>query len=268
VSAHPFDRATSVAHAAGDHWVTPLDAGWFGGAAPHGGHLAAQILRAIKCSAGDGALRPRSLTVHFVSRAEPGQLEINAVTERGGRTLSTFSARATQDGSLVALAVAALGRDREGPLLRDARMPEVPPPDELRGPSERARAMSPPVWTHYETRFAIGTPFSGGPARAGGWIRPREPRPPDDLLVTALTDMWMPPVFMSLDAPSYYVPTVELTVNYVAATEGLPGEGWYLTVFTAPAASDGYFREEGEVWSQDGRLLARSSQLGVFRRRT
>jgi acyl-CoA thioesterase len=266
VSSHPFDQATAVAAMDDHRWRSPLDAAWFGGLAPHGGHLAAQLLRAIRCEAPDVELRPRSLTIHFTSRGEPGELEIETSTERAGRSLSTCSARATQGGRLVALALAALGRDRVGPRLQDARMPEVPAPDALPGPSERARGMAPQVWAYYETRFAIGKPFSGGPARAGGWIRPKEPRPPDDLMTTALTDMWMPPVFMSLDSPSYYVPTVELTVNYLDPPQG-PPDVWYLTVFEAPAAGSGYFREEGEVWTEDGRLLARSSQLGVFRPR-
>ena len=58
--------------------------------------------------------------------------------------------------------------------------------------------------------------------------------------------------------------TVELTVNFLAPPAGLPDDGWYLTRFAVPAAVDGYFREEGEVWGSDGRLLARSSQLATF----
>src|SRR5207248_11379188 len=53
VSPHPFDEATAVSAAGPHHWVGPLDSGWFGGAAPHGGHLAAQLLRAIECEAAE-----------------------------------------------------------------------------------------------------------------------------------------------------------------------------------------------------------------------
>jgi len=260
---HPFDVATGVRAVAPHRWRAPADPDWFGGGAPHGGHLAAQLLRAARLEAVDPALVPRSLTVHFTSRADAGELEVETALERRGRTLSTVSVRATQSGRLIALALAALSCDRPGPRYRDAAMPGVPPPEELPAPSPRARTAGPRASDHYELRFAIGRPLSGEPARAGGWIRLREPRRPDHLLTTALTDMWMPAVFTRL-TERIGTSTVELTVNFVDGAEDLADDGWFLTVFEAPAAEGGFFREEGEVWAAGGRLLARSSQLGVF----
>ena len=258
---HPFDIATAVAPDGPGRWVTPLDPAWFG-AGPHGGHLAAQLLRAMLAEAGDDALAPRTLTVHFVTRGEPGDLVVEATVERMGRSLATVTARGLQEDRLVALAVAALGRDREGPQLGHASMPAVPPPAELRGPSERAQSAMPPFARQYELRYGVGAPGSGA-AQTGGWIRPIVPRRPDHLLTTALTDTWMPSVFAALQE-RIPTTTVELTVNYLAPARGIAPDAWYLTMFTAPASASGYFREEGEVWSPDGRLLVRSSQLAVF----
>jgi acyl-CoA thioesterase len=260
---HPFDAATAVAAVGPDRWRTRLDPDWFGTAAPHGGHLAAQLLAAIVAHAGDAELSPRSLTVHFTSPGAPGELEIATRLERAGRNLSTLSASATQGGRAVALALAAVGRDREGPELRDAAFPRVPAARELAEPSEWTRETDAAVRQHYELRSAIGRPHSGEAAHAGGWVRPNRPRPADHLLTTALSDLWYPAVLVTLPER---VPTttVELTVNFLAAVDGLRDDGWYLTRFAIPAAADGYFREEGEVWGEDGRLLARSSQLAVF----
>jgi acyl-CoA thioesterase len=55
-----------------------------------------------------------------------------------------------------------------------------------------------------------------------------------------------------------------MTVNYLVSPAGLPADGWYAAAFHTPFAGDGYFREDGEIWSQDGRLLACTSQLGAF----
>jgi len=263
VEPHPFDLATGVRAVAPHRWLAPVIEEWFGGGAPHGGHLAAQLLRAIQLEAADPALAPRSLTVHFTSRAAPGEMEVETRLERRGRTLSTVSARATQSGQIVALALAALAVDRPGTRYREAEMPDVPRPDELPRPPDRPRTSGPRVSDHYELRFAIGRPLSGDPARAGGWIRPRQPREPDHLLTTALTDMWMPAVFTRLEE-RIQTSTVELTANFLATTDGLADDAWYLTIFEAPAADGGFFREEGSVWAADGRLLARSSQLGIF----
>jgi acyl-CoA thioesterase len=263
VVAHPFTRATAVTPVGPARWRATLDPDWFGSAAPHGGHLAAQLLRAAQAELDQPDLSARSLSVHFLSAGEPGEFEIEPRVERAGRSLSVVSARAVQRGGALALAVVALGRRRNGPEVVDITPPQVAGPDELRGPSERVHAELPAVFAHYELRFGIGTPNSGQPPRAGGWVRPLEPLAPDDALIAALADVWMPSVFITLPEP-ILTTTAELTVNFLASPEGLPADGWYLASFWTPVAADGYFREEGEVWSQDGRLLARCSQLGVF----
>src|SRR5207302_1218867 len=102
--------------------------------------------------------------------------EIETTVERAGRSLSTLSARAMQDGRAVALALATVGRARRGPQVPDAPAPSIPPPGELRGPSERAQAAMPPFTRFYELRFAFGAPRSGGEPSSGGWLRLRQPR--------------------------------------------------------------------------------------------
>jgi acyl-CoA thioesterase len=260
---HPFDAATGVRPIAPHRWRGPLDHGWFGPAGPHGGHLAAQLLRVIGLEARDPGLAPHSLSVYFLEPGAPGELDVDARVERRGRSLTTVTARATQQGRPIATAVAALGRQRVGPSFCEARMPQVPAPDRLPGPSSPAREGRPRVGDHYDVRFAIGRPYSGGAARAGGWIRLREPRASDALLVTALTDMWMPSALMRLPEPAA-APTIELTVNYFGQMRGGEAGAWFLVDFRTPVAEGGYFREEGAVWAADGTLLARSSQLGVL----
>jgi acyl-CoA thioesterase len=260
---HPFEVATAVWPDGPSRWRTPLDADWFGSAAPHGGHLAAQLLRAMQGEVQDAELAARSLTVHFLSAGQPGELEVETRVERAGRSLTALSARATQEGRLVAVALGQLGRARRGPDLLDVEPPDLAEPDASPAPSERARALRPPVMQHYEMRFGFGAPRSGEPPRSGGWLRPLHPRAGDDLLTTALTDTWMPSMYVALEDP---VPTttVELTINFLAPSAGLPPELWYLAAFQTVAASDGYYREEGEIWAHNGALLARCSQLGVF----
>ena len=71
-------------------------------------------------------------------------------------------------------------------------------------------------------------------------------------------------MYVTLEEPLWST-TVELTVNYIADAERLNDDAWFLTVFTTPAAQMGFYREEGEVWTDGGQLLARSSQLALFR---
>ena len=121
----------------------------------------------------------------------------------------------------------------------------------------------------YEQRWAVGDPpFSGASqAVAGGWIRlnPAEGRgPADHVLVAALTDSWMPPIFSRTD-DRFGVPTIDLTIHFRAPLANLRrDDGWFLALFRSQMAADGFVEEDGEVWSEDGRLLAHSRQLAVL----
>lgn len=262
---HPFDAETAVESAGPGLWRAHTSKAFWGGGGPHGGHLGATFLRALCGEAGDPALAPRSFTIHFTVPAGEGELEIETRTERRGRSVATLSGRMTQGGEVVAFGLAALAKPRPGPEFTELALPAMPQPEELEGPSPRSREQSPLAMRKYDFRFAIGTPFSGGPARGGGWVRPLAPRLADAAMVFCYTDIWMPAVFMKFKNPAW-VPTIELTVNFFAELP-LPGarpDDWYAVLFEAPVAEGGYWREEGSVWSRDGRLLARSSQLSVF----
>ena len=97
--------ATPAATALFDADVSPRD--WRAGRGPHGGYLAAMLLRALTETVADAQRAPRSLTIHYARAPEPGPVEIHTAIERAGRSLSTLSARMEQDGKLMALALAA-----------------------------------------------------------------------------------------------------------------------------------------------------------------
>src|ERR1035438_3662024 len=63
---------------------------WRAGRGPHGGYLAAMMLRALIETVADPARAPRSLTIHYARAPEPGPVSIHTVIERGGRSLSTL----------------------------------------------------------------------------------------------------------------------------------------------------------------------------------
>jgi hypothetical protein len=61
------------------------------------------------------------------------------------------------------------------------------------------------------------------------------------------------------------LPTIDLTVHFrapdaAAAVDGEP----VLAVFRSSTAADGFFEEDGEIWSRDGVLLAHSRQLALL----
>jgi acyl-CoA thioesterase len=262
-----FARDTAVEAQGGGHYTGLIDTAWWIVRGPNGGYLAAIVLRAILAEAGDPARAARSLTVHYTRPPEEGPVDIDVTKEREGRTVTTLSARLTQHGKLMAIALAAVATDRSALSFHDAVMPSVPGPDDLvaapnLGPAEV------PIRAQFETRWAIGTPPSREPGRrpddvaeVGGWIRLADPEPVDSVVVAALTDAWMPAVFSRMTEP-VGVPTVDLTIHFREPPPLRPD--WSLVRFTSRHAAHGYVEEDGEVWSTDGRLLAQSRQLGLF----
>lgn len=263
MSGPAFDRATAVERVAPGRYRYVFGDEWVGLRGPHGGFLAAVLLRAMAAEAGPGRA-PRSLTVHFAAAAAPGEVEIEVREERRGGRLSTLSARLTQGGVPMALALGALSEGRAGPDLTDAVMPEVAPPEAI-APTPR-RPHQPSFADHFDYRYAIGgRVFHGGDrAYTGGWMRLREPVPVDAAVVACLADAWMPALFTRIDFRAF-APTIDLTVHFRAELPipGLGPEDFVLGVFTSQRAESGFWEEDGQLWTREGRLIAQSRQLAL-----
>lgn len=259
---HRFAADTAVTAAGDGRYAATLDRGWWIQRGPNGGYLAAIVLRAMRAEVADDRRAARSLTVHYLRPPNDGAVDLDVTVERRGRTLSTVSARMTQGGATIALALAALAADRDdGVAFDDAAMPEVSPPDRC-PPMPTPTGLSIPLRERFESRLAIGGPLFGeGPiARTGGWMRLVDGEPLDEIVLTQLTDAWPPAVFTRSATPMA-VPTVDLTVHLRNPVTD-PG-GWCLVVFETRVSAGGYLEEDGEIWSEDGRLLAQSRQLAV-----
>lgn len=262
-----FERDTAVTRVDERTFTAEMHEEWWVERGPNGGYLAAILMRALTATVDDPARAARSLTVHYPSPPVAGLVTITTTRERVGRSLTSVSARLEQDGRPCALAMAAFATVREGPDFTDLVMPDAPPPDEL--PVRDVRDDAPPFARRWSTRWAVGRPpmFDGvtGPeAVGGGWIRLEDPQLLDAPAVAALTDAWIPPVFVRVAEP-LAVPTIDLTVHF-RTTLPLPDatpDDYLLAVFRTNAAAEGFLEEDGLVWSADGRLVAQSRQLAV-----
>jgi acyl-CoA thioesterase len=260
-----FERDTRVTPAGGDRFDARIDSGWWIVDGPNGGYVAAILLRAMELAVADPERAPRSLSIHYTARPAEGPVQIETHVERRGRSLSSVSARMTQDDRLLCLALAAFSKSREGHDFCHTPMPEVAPPDECEPLLPRIE-----IHRRYEHRWAIGQqPFSGGSSRAlcGGWIRASEPRVADAALVTAYTDAFPPAIFslVAEGAISGAVPTIDLTIHFreTLPLAGAAPDDFALAIFRSRQSRDGFMEEDGEIWSRDGVLLAQSRQLAL-----
>ena len=264
-----FDRDTAVRAIGAGRYEAAMSTNWWVVRGPNGGYVAAVLLRAMTDTVRDATRSPRSLTVHYAAPPAAGPVVIETTIERAGRSLSTVSARMVQGERLLALALAAFSSPWKSDLeIRHARMPAVTPPETTPPMATRVGGAL-PIHAQYEYRWALGgAPFSGADeAVVGGWIRFVDPRPVDATGAAAFTDAW-PPTVMPMLPPNATVsgfPTIDLTVHFrtTLPLAGAAAGDWTLAVFRAREVREGFFEEDGELWSPDGELLVHSRQLAI-----
>jgi acyl-CoA thioesterase len=273
-----FDRDTAVRRVDGEAggvqvagealFAADIASGWRAGRGPHGGYLAAMLLRALIASVEDLERTPRSLTIHYTRAPEPGAIEIRTILEREGRSLSTLSARMQQAGRTTALALAAFSVPWRAPDAHELPMPELGPPDEQRISTPKLFKGAPEFTRHLVMQPRVGAvPFagSGAPMRIGGWTGLPEKRPVDALSLALFCDAWFPPSFIALDSPAIS-PTIDLTIHFRQSIDGCNCDpaALCLGVFDTRLLHDGLFEEDGVIWAPDGTVLAQSRQLGII----
>jgi acyl-CoA thioesterase len=243
---------------------------WRAGRGPHGGYLAAMLLRALTETVAEPARAPRSLTVHYARAPEPGPVSIHTVIERQGRSLSTLSARMERDGSLIALVLGAFSVAWSGgPEIVEMQMPEVAPADPTREPGTLRSIGAPPFTGQlvFQPRMDA-VPFSGAeqPMEIGGWLGLAEPRPIDALSLAFFSDALFSPPFIRLSERATS-PTIDLTVHFRTPTPRAPDpdpQELCLAHFRSGLVHEGFFEEDGVIWAADGTLLAQSRQLAIL----
>jgi acyl-CoA thioesterase len=271
-----FDRDTAV-RPVGDRpadgsgaesvYAAEVSPDWRAGRGPHGGYLAAMILRALVETVADPQRAPRSLTIHYARAPEPGPVSIRTVVEREGRSLSTLSARMERDGRLIAIALAAFSVPWSAPEISELEQPAVDPPDPV-----RESGLLSPAAPHFTRHLVLqprvdAPPFSGsdGPMEFTAWVGLAQPRALDALSLAFFSDALLPAVFMRLTEPSV-VPTVDLTVHFRASlprsSDPDPGE-LCLARMSTRVIHEGFFEEDGVIWAPDGTVLAQSRQLAI-----
>ena len=265
VSLPGFDADTAVEALGGGRFGATMSERWWVGNGPNGGYVAAVILKAIQAAA-QGNRAPRSLTVHYQRAPQAGPVELAVEVERQGRRVTFLSARLEQEGKVQATAQAVLSENWSESGYSELTIPDGGEPGELHAVEPNDSPGTPKMLQNYLARPALGEPaFSGGAPYTGAWIRSREPRLLDAPLAAAFLDTWFPASFVRVESPRP-APTIDYTVHFRSPLPppGANPEDAYLLAFKSGLARDGFFEEDGELWSADGTLLAQSRQLALL----
>jgi acyl-CoA thioesterase len=255
---YQFDQDVAVTATEDGRWRGTMTDRWNVGPTPNGGYQVAIALAALRQIVRHPD--PLAVSAHFMARAEPGPVEVEAAIERSGRRHSTASARLVQSGER-RLHVAATFGDLSvptGPTLT-AGVPPVLPRVEGCFP-QVGHPLLPEIMRRFDLRLTAGSLVwaTGKPRGVGemaGWIRFADDREPDAAALILFADA-LPPAVFNL-AGMRAAPTVQLTVH----VRSRPSPGWLRCRFVTRHVTDGYLEEDGEIWDAAGKLVALSRQL-------
>ena len=262
-----FAADTAVTRRDVDRFDAACRTGWrvIGDTAPNGGYLMAIGARAMAIRA--ERPDPVTITAHFLVPPAIGPLEVLTELVREGGRHRTVAARILQEGRECVRLVGTFGdlARADGP----SRVLREPPPwpelatlpDPMAGLGDFP---TPEIFDRLDHRMPEGTigwtrGRPSGEGVHGGWCRWADGADMDVLGLLFVADAYPPAVFDLGVAEVAWAPTIELTVQVRAR----PAPGWLSTRFSTRALTDGYFEEDGELWDQQGRLVAISRQLAL-----
>lgn len=278
-----FDDATAVSGCGDGRYRAQADPRFALVAAPsdsapaamNGGVLMATVLRAVL----DAAPHPYPVatSASFLRVPHLGPAEVEVTWLKTGRTASTARAALVQDDvPVVDMTVTTGTLPDPHAAVGDGTAADA---ESLRWTGERppfpdiAECVDLGKWPGTEAAngvagFAANVEVLLDPAVTGwrgsepsglpemrGYVRLREDRDPDALMLALAVDA-LPPVVFGLGATGW-APTVELTWHMRA----VPVAGPLCVAARSRHVSGGWFDEEAEVWDAAGQLVAQSRQL-------
>jgi len=263
---HPFDRAIALqASEEGFEGRTSPDYANFIG--PYGGITAAQCLNAVlqhRERLGD----PVAFTINYAAAVADGSFQVRPRPARTNRSTQHWIVEMLQGGEVVATATALTAVRRPTWGGHEAHMPQVPAAAEV--PRTRRKGVA---WLErYDMRFLLGMiprDWDGGDAQESLsrlWVRDEPPRPLDFASLVALCDVFFPRIWLRR-ARQTPLGTVTMTVYFHASADELEdtGGGYLLAQARGQGFAGGYFDHAGQLWSEDGELLATTHQVMYYK---
>lgn len=236
-----------------DRWNTPLGK-------PNGGWVLASMLRTAMDHADVG--RPVVAAITYFASPEPGTTADLTVTPvKLGRRVQTVDVDLACDRRPLARMTASFARDHHGPTQELGEAPSLPDPGTLPDPREVGMPRD-GLFGRVEYRmgqapgWSVGQP-SGDPT-IDVWQRLDGGAEIDWPALGLLVDACPPPV---LELGPLVSMTVQLTVHFHRLPE--PGT-WVASRFSTRHLVDGFHEEDGELWDDQGRLVAQSRQLAIL----
>ena len=258
-----FQKDTAIQPQEDHVYAVKVSDQWSVNGVPNGGYLMAMMAKAALEDSERNA--PVSITANFLKRTDPGDASISNEVMVQSKQFDRRSVSLNQGGKETVRAMITLVTDYEDDA--ETRYEAVPPAVKPR--SECQLNMALPKYTIFNNTVSLmehdsfgwmaGKPKDLSEHR--GWFRLKEEQPWDAMSVLLASDALPPPILASHGMVAW-VPTIEMSVQI----RRIPTTRWLKCIFKSKYITGGLVEEDGEIWDEDGNLIAISRQLAQFRK--
>lgn len=255
-----------------DMRVTPLSNGLVEGrvsdnflvnGVPNGGYMMALLTQALQSQSNNQAMV--NISANFLRPNKLKDIVFSPELMATSSQFERYSVKSIQDGKETMRAMVTLMKDY--PLGNETRY-EVPAKNVL-AREHCQRMLAFPGYSIFKNTHVLMQPESfawiqGAPTERSehkGWLRLAEERPWDVQSILLASDAFPPPV-LATEGMVAWVPTIEMAVQI----RKIPSSRWLRCAFHSNYITDGLIEEDGEIWDEDGELVAISRQLAQFKR--
>lgn len=262
-----FAEASAVTRVSDNRFRVEIQPGWDIFGISNGGYLMAILARAMGEMAPDRYLA--SISARFLNPASAGPAEVEVEVLKEGRNTTTLQGRMTAGDRTLFVGDATFTRPAESPgrLVSHGIPPDLPAPSECVRVLPSEDSPFPPPFTGmvdfriHPDDMELGAGKSNGMPEVRGWLGLLDGELMDPYALVLSADAFPPAVFNS-DLPVGWTPTIDMTVHIRR-----PGPHRRVACrFYTRFVSDGWLEEDGEIWDEDGNLVAQSRQLALLAR--
>lgn len=254
-----FEQAIAIETVAEGHYRAQVSDQFSILTAPNGGYLMGLVGEAARCySKFDSLIQ---LSSNFSAKAdENSPMDIYVERFGGSRQYDRLQLKAMQGERLLMQSMATLRAEYE-PCLGGEKPPAVAPVENC---IQRPVDSSLPIFEQVDVMLAPETSGwlqgdNGAQAEIVGWLRlPGQQRWSSASLMLAADAC--PPSIFSQYGPMGWVPTIEMSTHIKA----LPASEWLQMRFHSKYVGDSLLIEDGELWDDQGNLVAVCRQLAQF----
>jgi len=258
---HQFDRDVLVTPLRSKCYSRPVTANWSINGVPNGGYLLAIMANAMLQH--NQKATTAILTANYLNRCEPGDATVLVDKMSTSRQFDRSQATLIQNGEEKIRAFGTFAIEKIEGLLDSCEDKSL----EITELENCVPVPAMPNYTLFDQLDVILDPISAGwlsgnlsdRSESKGWIRFKNERPFDFLSILLIADSF-PPAVLSTQGPAW-VPSLEFSVNI----RSIPKTKLLKCLFRTRFITCGMLEEDGEIWDQNGELVAISRQIAQYR---